>query len=128
MDPDKVLETEFSESFVKGMKDRMIVSYFKYGPVKNAYPDKVNAMDSLQQRLKKYNETGNTEFLIDAANFAMIEFMYPSHPEAFFKGTDSNESPGRTDQEGYVTFKSNTNIGKSDSEVAKEAFYNRLGI
>jgi len=32
--------------------------------------------------------------LADVANFAMIEFMYPQHPNAYFKPTDSNESPG----------------------------------
>jgi hypothetical protein len=55
----------------------------------------VNALESLQKRIDKYIETGNTEFLMDAANFAMIEFMFPSHPSAHFRPTDSNESPGR---------------------------------
>lgn len=87
--------TEFSEKFVQGMRDRMAVSYFKYGPVADAYPHKVNALESLRIRLDKYMDTGNTEFLMDAANFAMIEFMLPSHPGAYFKATDSNESPGR---------------------------------
>lgn len=87
--------SEFSELFVQGMRDRMAVSLHKYGPIKGAYPHKVNALESLRIRLDKYTETGNTEFLIDAANFAMIEFMLPAHPAAHFKATDSNESPGR---------------------------------
>lgn len=87
--------TEYSIPFLQGMVDRMFVSYAKYGAVKDAFPDKVNALDSLMLRLKKYKETGNTEFLIDAANFAMIEFMLPSHPNAHFQPTDSKESPGR---------------------------------
>lgn len=87
--------TEFSFPFVQGMADRMAVSYAKYGAVKDAYPEKVNALDSLRLRLKKYAETGNTEFLMDAANFAMIEFMHPAHKDAYFKPTDSKESPGR---------------------------------
>src|SRR4051812_29600342 len=78
---------EVSEFFLDGMRNRMAVSFYKYGPVADAYPEKVNALDSLQLRLKKYQETGNAEFLMDAANFAMIEFMHPSHPEAFFQGT-----------------------------------------
>ena len=95
METARILATEFSETFVQGMRDRMVMSFFKYGPVRDAYPHKVSALESLHKRLEKYIETGNTEFLIDAANFAMIEFMHPSHPGAHFRPTDSNESPGR---------------------------------
>lgn len=95
MNREEILKTEFSEPFVDGMKNRMAISYFKYGPVQlNAGKKFVNEMESLKLRLKKYEDTGNTEFLIDVANFAMIEYMYPSHPNAYFKATDSNESPG----------------------------------
>lgn len=87
--------SEFDETFVQAMRDRMQISYHKYGAVKDAVPHKVNAIESLHHRLEKYMETGNTEWLVDASNFAMIEFMYPSHPNAHFRATDSNESPGR---------------------------------
>jgi hypothetical protein len=91
----QVPDTEFSEEFVKGMRNRMAVSYYKYGPVTDAYPHKVDAIASLTQRLRKYADTGNTEWLMDAANFAMIEFMHPRHPSAHFTGTDDEASPGR---------------------------------
>ncbi len=90
-----ILKTEFSELFIDGMRNRMVISFYKYGPVADAFPDKVQAIASLQDRLRKYAETGNTEWLIDAANFAMIEFMYSSHPDAHFEGTDDDASPGR---------------------------------
>jgi hypothetical protein len=54
----------------------------------------VDAIASLKKRLKKYEETGNTEWLVDIANFAMIEYMYPQHEQAHFRATDSHESPG----------------------------------
>jgi hypothetical protein len=92
---DKILETEFSSRFVELMKNAMTVSFYKYGKVAEAYPHKVDAMGSLTERLRKYAATGNTEYLVDVANFAMIEFMFPRHPEAFFKGTDDDGSPGR---------------------------------
>jgi hypothetical protein len=91
----KILETEFSNDFIDKMKNRMIISYFKYGKVKDNYGKiHVNAVENLKKRLEKYEETGNTEWLVDAANFAMIEFMYPQHENAHFKATDSRESPG----------------------------------
>lgn len=93
------LSHEFSDKFVQGMRDRMIVSYYKYGRVSDAYPHKVKALDSLEQRLRKYRETKNTEYLIDAANFAMIEFMHPSVDGAHFSPTDDSGSPGRIGRE-----------------------------
>lgn len=91
-------EREVSEDFIDGMRSRMYVSFYKYGPAADAYPHKVNALQSLELRLQKYRDTGNTEFLMDAANFAMIEFMHPSHPEAHFTATDSDQSPGRIER------------------------------
>ena len=44
--------------------------------------------------LKKYMETGNTEYLCDAANYLMLEFMYPQRNGTYFKATDSDESAG----------------------------------
>jgi hypothetical protein len=87
--------SEFSEDFVEKMRARMAMAFYKYGPIKDAYPHKVSALESLRQRLQRYEETGNTEWLVDAANFAMIEFMLPSHKNAHFRATDSRESPGR---------------------------------
>lgn len=37
---------------------------------------------------------------MDVANFAMIEFMLPRHPDAHYRPTDSHESPGRTRTDG----------------------------
>lgn len=109
---DEILATEFSFDFTQGMKDRMVVSFHKYGPLANAYPHKVSAIASLTDRLRKYAETKNTEFLIDAANFAMIEFMHPSLEGAFFEGTDSDASPGRRSAKtGRIDERDNKSIG-----------------
>ena len=106
----EVLETEFSEEFTQGMRDRMVVSYYKYGPIIDAYPNKVNAIESLKLRLDKYAETGNTEYLMDVGNFAMIEFILPNHKKAFYKATDSDKSPGRVWNRGnVVSVKRNNN-------------------
>ena len=113
----QILATEFSEDFAQGMRDRMVVSYYKYGPVADGFPHKVNAITSLTDRLRKYAETGNTEFLMDAANFAMIEFMHPAHPEAFFEGTDSDQSPGRRSRRGTVDHRGNDVIGSNPNSL-----------
>lgn len=113
--------SEFSEKFVQAMKDRMAVSYAKYGPVKDAYPHKVSAIQSLDKRIEKYYETGNTEWLVDAANFLMIEFMFPSLPNAHFEGTDSKESPGRVSHEDGATNASNDQLSDEVWNEIQEA-------
>jgi len=86
------------------MVNRMAVSNHKYGRLQdNCGPrGNIDALACLIQRLDEYALTGNTEFLIDAANFAMIEFIVPSHPHAHFKATDSDESPGLTTRDGKI--------------------------
>lgn len=93
---EKILLTEYSTKFDEIRKNMIAVSHFKYGWVKDTYEvyKTADAMKSLEMRIRKYAETGNTEYLADIANFAMIEYMYPQHPRAFYKATDSNESPG----------------------------------
>lgn len=87
----EILSTEYSERFDNIRKDMMIMSYYKYGSLKENY-QKFKCMDAvgnIKKRLDKYLETGNTEFLADVANFAMIEFMYPSVEGAKYTPTDS---------------------------------------
>ncbi len=94
--PDGVVPaTERSIVFLQGMLDRMATSYSTYGPAKEAFPDKVDALASLKKRIDKYKETRNKEWLMDVANFAMIEFMHPSIEGAFYKPTEAKDSPGR---------------------------------
>jgi hypothetical protein len=101
----------------------MSVSFCKYGAVANAYPAKVDAIESLRKRLDRYVETGNTEWLMDVSNFAMIEFMHPRHPQAHYKPTDSADSPGRVWNSGAITQESNTLV----VENRRKPLYSRDG-
>lgn len=89
------ISQEYSEKFDKLRKDRVETSFYKYGPArKNFGTGNVKAIPTLERCLQKYKDTGNTEYLCDLANYAMFEFMYPQHPNAHFRATDSNESAG----------------------------------
>jgi hypothetical protein len=94
--------TEFDPSFATRMLQAMMVSFHKYGRVAQAYPLKFNAADDVRARMKKYRETGNKHYLVDAANFAMIEAMHPA-PErnASWGSNDAADSPGRTTASGH---------------------------
>jgi hypothetical protein len=115
------------------MDAAMLTSFYKYGPVADAYPERVNALESMAHRLKLYSEgernphfgvegepefyvePGNVEYLADAANFAMIEFMFPSNPLAHFTPTDASGSPGRIAQNKDI-YDRPTQIKNSDLE------------
>ena len=84
---------EFLKNF-QLMANRMAVSHHKYGILEAKYPDSAHAIDSAMQRIELYKKTGNTEHVIDAANFLMIEHLFPSHKKAHFRATSSQESPG----------------------------------
>ena len=88
---DDILKTEYSERFDDIRKNMMIMSYYKYGSLKDNYSKYkcLNSLENLKIRLNKYLETGNTEYLADVANFAMIEFMYPSIEGAKYVPTDN---------------------------------------
>lgn len=87
----KILKTEYSEKFDEIRQNMMIMSYYKYGPLKDNYGNYkcMNAIENLKIRLQKYIDTGNTEYLADVANFAMIEFMNPQIEGAQYKPTDN---------------------------------------
>lgn len=85
-------DKDFSEDFVQKMRNRMETSLHKYGRVKDNRA-KIDFVENIKTRLRKYEETGNTEWLIDAANFCMMEFELPAHQQAHFRPTSSVEAP-----------------------------------
>ncbi|WP_010218876.1 hypothetical protein [Sphingomonas sp. PAMC 26621] len=97
-----VPKTEFDADFAVKMMSAMMVSFHKYGRVAQAYPLKFSASDDVRARMAKYRATGNKHYLVDAANFAMIEAMHPGRKEgAEWAGNDAADSPGRTTASGH---------------------------
>ena len=91
----KELPKEYSDRFDELRQNRVNVSYYKYGSAADNFGMRlVNALESHDMCIKKYLETGNTEYLCDAANYLMFEFMYPQKKDAFLRATDSSESAG----------------------------------
>ncbi len=93
--PKSVPHTEYCKQFLQGMLDRLAQAFFKYGAMADAYPGCIDALASLEKRLSNYERDGNGEWLIDAANFLMIEFKHPRHPKFHYRPTSTEESPGR---------------------------------
>lgn len=93
-------DTEYSKVFLQGMLNRMTVSFHKYGAVADAYPEKVSAVSTARGAMEMYARDGNTEHLMDAANYLMIEFMCPEKEGAHYTPTDSGGSIGRQRKDG----------------------------
>ena len=89
-----ILKRDFSEEFITKMKNAIETSHYKYGWASKTYPELAQAIKCVQERLDLYNKTHNKELLIDIANFAMLEYLYPSYSDAKYIPTDSSDSPG----------------------------------
>ena len=89
-----ILQTEYSEQFDKERKYRVEVSYHKYGPSINNFGEgRVDAIKTAELCIDAFRKDGNTEHLVDAANYLMFRYMYPLPGESF-RATDSNRSVG----------------------------------
>lgn len=91
---EEILKTCFSNEFLDKMKNALHMSYFKYGEAKLTYPELAQAYKCIGERLQLYEQTHNLEYLVDVANFAMLEFMFPAFKDAKYTPTDSDKSPG----------------------------------
>ena len=92
MSIEQILKTEYSEEFDQLRKNRMVVSFHKYGPAKENYPLLVDAIENAKIRIQKFEETGNLEYLVDAGNFLMLEYKYPRHQNAHFEAKDGTDN------------------------------------
>ena len=89
------MSNEYSEEFDKLRKNRVEMSFYKYGPERRNFgTGNVKAIPTMELCVKKYQETGNREYLLDAANYLMFEYMFPQHSKAHFRATSSEESAG----------------------------------
>ena len=91
---DTILQRDFSAEFVAKMKNAILTSHYKYGWMSKTYPELAQAYKCIRERLDLYEKTHNTEYLVDIANFAMIEYKHPAFPDSCYTPTDSDKSPG----------------------------------
>jgi len=92
-DLDSLRLTEWSPEFERLMRNRLIMGAIRYGllsdPKKTAnYPLVYRA----QILLADYQNTGNLELLVDAANFLLLEFVQGKHPNRHWTALDSGDA------------------------------------
>ena len=88
------MSSDYSLEFDRLRQNRVEVSAHKYGPArKNFGEGRVDALKTAELCLDAFKKDGNTEHLVDAANYLMFRFMYPL-PGEEFRATGSSESVG----------------------------------
>lgn len=88
----------YQTAFVKMMKHSIFHSFYRYGNAKKTYPVLAQAISCVQERLDYYINgrpfkniaSHNKDYLIDVANFAMLEAMFPNSCSASFAKPDAS--------------------------------------
>lgn len=81
----------WSSGFMKLMIHRIAYGRYRYGKQDTTVRKNYNYTKSAIDRLMAYQATGNTEHLVDVANFCMLEFVYGQHPMKHFTAIDDGE-------------------------------------
>ena len=93
----EILNSNYSFEFDKLRQKRVEVSTYKYGSARENFGEgRVDALNTAILCIEKFKKSGNTEYLLDAANYLMFRYMYPMDGEVF-KTTGSDESAGTVD-------------------------------
>lgn len=98
---EEILRRDFSDGFVNKMKNTIEMSHYKYGWASETYPRLAQCYKCIQQRLEYYEKTHNKDYLIDIANFAMLEFLYPSFSDSKYTPDESDSTIGLADGISY---------------------------
>lgn len=88
---EELKKTEWCPEFEQLMRNRLIMGAIRYrtfaenaAGLDNNY-DRIGAAIT---RLQKYQQSGNDEYLVDVANFCVLEFRFGKHPKKHFHAKD----------------------------------------
>lgn len=84
-----VKKMNVDDTFIEHMVNAMCMSAFKYGDVKEVC-GKV-AIEKMNREIEMFMKDGNTEHMVNVANYAMLRYMFPQEGEQYI-GTDSDRS------------------------------------
>jgi hypothetical protein len=88
---EELKESEWSEHFEQLMRNRLIMGAMRYGRIGVPGKPQYDRIESIIKRLSKYRDSGNKEFLVDAANLCLLEFVECHHSKAHFHSIDDGE-------------------------------------
>jgi hypothetical protein len=86
------LEQEWSPEFERLQRNRLMMGCLRYGQIGAPGKKEWDRRKGIKKRLEQYEQTGNTECLVDIANLAMLEFVEGQHPLKHFGALDGDHS------------------------------------
>lgn len=90
-DLDTLRKVEWFPVFEQLMRNRIVMGAFRYLPLAQKKNQQYQMFDYLKAKVADYEKTGNTECLVDIANMAALEFLFPSHSNAHWKACDDGQ-------------------------------------
>lgn len=89
---DALLRSEWSAEFERLMRNRMVMGALRYGPLehKRKVGKHWDLRTPIRKKLDLYEQTGNTEYLVDIANYCLIAFECDYHPTKHFAALDNH--------------------------------------
>lgn len=86
---DQLHTEQCGDNFAALMDARLCMGWLRYGHLNKKQT--IPFMKRLDAKLALYKQTGNTELLVDIANYARLEFRTPMHKHAHFKPVDRHD-------------------------------------
>ncbi len=87
-DLDALRESEWCHEFEELRRNRLILGAMRYGLLSASDKWQYDLWAGLQAKLTTYADTGNLEAVVDAANYLMLIYMHPQHPNAHWRAED----------------------------------------
>lgn len=88
LDLEALRQSEWSPEFETLMRNRLLMGAFRYGVLNAPNKPEYNRTESIIKRVMLYEETGNVEYLVDAANLCLVEFVEGAHPDKHMDSID----------------------------------------
>lgn len=93
-----IRENKWDKEFEELMRTRFLMGALRYETPEicararfKGRPWRIETEDIIG-RIRKFQLTGNKEFLVDAANLCMVHFQATDHPRAHFEGLDRSDT------------------------------------
>lgn len=88
---EELQRTEWNEEFVKRMHAGLVMGALRgYGRLRDPFRKRHDWAQLGIDLLKRYQETGNKQLLVDASNMGLLEFTDGRHPKAHLDAEDSS--------------------------------------
>ena len=84
---DELRRRECSDGFCEMMDNRIVMGHLRYGSAKKKRTPGYD-LNRAFALMAEYRHGGNTELLVDAANWLRLEFLRGTHPTKHFKAND----------------------------------------